>query len=113
MSRDKAGFRFQPMPRASQAPPGMAPRSVFGPGGARAKAKDARSMDPHKFSIGQTVEFLPTLADGNVPRGAYKVTRTMPGDDLDRTYGVRSVVDGHERVVREKQLRPGPGHGVF
>lgn len=70
-------------------------------------------MHSHKFSVGQNVEFLPGLADGNVPRGYFTVTRTMPGDDLDRTYGVRSSVDGHERVVREKQLRPGIGKGVF
>ncbi|MBY0331505.1 MAG: hypothetical protein K2X49_12645 [Acetobacteraceae bacterium] len=70
-------------------------------------------MTPHKFRIGQTVELLPGPADGNVPRGTFTITRTMPGDDLDRTYGARSSVDGHERVVREKQLRPGPGHGVF
>lgn len=70
-------------------------------------------MAPHKYAIGEKVEFMPTIADGNVPRGSFTVTRTMPGDDLDRTYGVRSEVDGHERVVREKQLRPGPGKGVF
>ena len=70
-------------------------------------------MQPHKYTIGENVEFLPGPGDGNVPRGFFTVTRTMPGDDLDRTYGIRSKLDGHERVVRERQLRPGVGKGVF
>jgi hypothetical protein len=75
--------------------------------------KDMHRMQPHKYAIGEKVEFLPGPADGNVPRGVFTVTRTMPGDDLDRTYGIRSALDGHERVVRERQLRPGLGKGVF
>lgn len=64
-------------------------------------------MAPHKFTVGQNVEFLPGPADGNVPRGTYTITRALPGDDYDRTYRVRSNHDGHERIVREKQLRAG------
>jgi hypothetical protein len=75
--------------------------------------KDMHRMQPHKYAIGEKVEFLTGPADGNVPRGVFTVTRTMPGDDLDRTYGIRSALDGHERVVRERQLRPGLGKGVF
>lgn len=60
---------------------------------------------PHKFSIGQTVVFLPTAFDHNTPRGGYVITRTLPGDDFDRTYRARSAADGVERVFRERQLR--------
>jgi len=69
-------------------------------------------MPPHKFSVGQNVEFLPTATDYNTPRGAYVITRALPGDDFDRTYRARSVADGTERVFREPQLKAGP-KGVF
>lgn len=62
---------------------------------------------PHKFAVGQDVEFLPGPFDGNTPRGVYTITRALPGDDLDRTYRARSAKDGLERVFRETQLRPG------
>lgn len=64
-------------------------------------------MAPHKFAAGQQVVFLPGPADGNVPRGLFTIVRPLPGDDFDRTYRVRSILDNHERIVREKQLRPG------
>ncbi|WP_149537442.1 hypothetical protein [Siccirubricoccus phaeus] len=63
---------------------------------------------PHGYSVGQTVELNPGRYDGNVPRGAYTVLRLLPNDAEDREYRVKSRHDGHERVVRESQLRPGP-----
>ncbi|HZF75635.1 MAG TPA: hypothetical protein VE033_07375 [Acetobacteraceae bacterium] len=64
-------------------------------------------MARHVFTIGQQVQFQPGPYDNNVPRGAYTVTRLMPNDGTDREYRVRSTVDGHERVMRESQLRAG------
>jgi hypothetical protein len=64
-------------------------------------------MAPHRFRVGQHVEFQAGAWDANIPRGLYTITRTMPGDDLDRTYRARSQADGLERVFREKQLRLG------
>ncbi len=64
-------------------------------------------MQPHGFSVGQSVELFPGRYDGNVPRGAYTVLRLLPNDGSDREYRVRHQRDGHERVVRESQLRPG------
>jgi hypothetical protein len=64
-------------------------------------------MPLHKFSIGQQVELVPGKLDGNVPRGAYTVLRQLPNDGADREYRVRNSADGHERVVRESQLRAG------
>lgn len=63
-------------------------------------------MAPHRFVIGQDVEFLPTAWDANIPRGIYTITRALPGDQQDRTYRARSSKDGLERVFREQQLRP-------
>jgi hypothetical protein len=64
-------------------------------------------MAPHKFAVGQDVEFLPGPMDNNVPRGTYTITRVMPGDSQERSYRARSSKDGLERVFREQQLRPG------
>jgi hypothetical protein len=65
-------------------------------------------MPLHKFTVGQSVEILPGKHDGNVPRGAYTVERLLPNDAADREYRVKNLRDGHERVVRESQLRGGP-----
>jgi hypothetical protein len=66
-------------------------------------------MAPHKFAVGQEVEFTPGRWDGNIPRGVYTITRALPGDDVDRSYRARGAKDGIERVFREGQLRPGNG----
>ncbi len=65
-------------------------------------------MPPHNFAVGQSVELVPSRMDGNVPRGIYTVERLLPNDSADREYRVKSVQDGHERVLRESQLRKGP-----
>jgi hypothetical protein len=65
-------------------------------------------MQSHGFAIGQSVEFYPGSFDGNIPRGAYTVVRLLPNDGADREYRVRNQRDGHERVMRESQLRAGP-----
>ncbi len=65
-------------------------------------------MSPHRFIVGQNVEFLPRQFDSNVPRGTYVVVRQLPGPPHDREYRVKNVADGHERVVLESQLRELP-----
>ena len=62
-------------------------------------------MSPHRFTIGQTVEFIHQRFDGNVPRGTYTVVRQLPGPPNDREYRVKHLQDGHERIVLESQLR--------
>jgi hypothetical protein len=64
-------------------------------------------MAPHLFTIGQQVEFVAGRFDANVPRGIYTVVRQLPGAAEGREYRVRHQKDGHERVVPERQLRPG------
>ncbi len=65
-------------------------------------------MSPHRFAVGETVEFQPEPSDHNIPRGRHVITRALPGDDFGRTYRARSDQDGVERVFREAQLRAGP-----
>ncbi len=64
-------------------------------------------MAPHKFAVGDRVEFSPGRFDGNVPRGIYTVARLMPSETPDHQYRVKNTRDSHERVVLESQLRRG------
>lgn len=63
-------------------------------------------MPPHKFAVGQNVAFRSGSFEDHIPRGVYSVVKALPGDDLDRTYRVKHGQDGHERILREKQLEP-------
>jgi hypothetical protein len=62
-------------------------------------------MTPHRYAIGERVEFSPGRLDGNVPRGTYTIVRPMPSETPDPQYRVKNQRDSHERVVRESQLR--------
>jgi hypothetical protein len=65
-------------------------------------------MPLHSFAVGQTIEFDPGKFGETAARGIYTVVRPLPNDGSDREYRVRNARDGHERVVRESQLRRGP-----
>lgn len=59
----------------------------------------------HNFNIGQNIDFVPGRFDGAAPSGAYTVLRQLPNDALDREYRVKNSRDGHERIIRESQMR--------
>ncbi len=61
-------------------------------------------MQDHKFQIGETLHFTPSAFDRSAPRGLYQVVRLLPAEHLGHQYRVKSVTDGHERVVSESQL---------
>lgn len=65
-------------------------------------------MPRHSFLVGQSIEFVPGRFDGAAPGGIYTVVRQLPNDSGDREYRVKHFRDGHERVIRESQMRPGP-----
>ncbi|WP_291297558.1 hypothetical protein [Elioraea sp.] len=62
-------------------------------------------MSQHRFAIGQRVELGHGRHDGAAPPGVYTVVRQLPNDSSDREYRVKNATDGHERVVRESQVR--------
>ncbi len=62
-------------------------------------------MAPHKFSVGQALHFSPGLGDDSKKRGRYKVVRQLPETGNVPQYRIKSEIDGHERVVREDQVR--------
>jgi len=59
-------------------------------------------MEAHKFKIGQRV-ILAAKRYG-YQGGTFTVVRQMPKEDGDFQYRIKSVVDGHERMVLEAEL---------
>jgi hypothetical protein len=58
-------------------------------------------MTAHKFRIGQRV----TLTSKRYDRGGtFTVVRQMPKDSGCFQYRIKSIVDGHERMVLEAEL---------
>jgi hypothetical protein len=64
-------------------------------------------LPAHKYSVGQTVDFIAGRLDINIPRGAYTIVRLLPSESRDCQYRVKNARDGHERVLRESQLANG------
>lgn len=62
-------------------------------------------MPQHSFNIGQRMQLVLGRLNPSAPSGTYTVVRLLPNDGGDREYRIRHDGDGHERVVRESQLR--------
>lgn len=60
-------------------------------------------MTLHKFKAGQTVTMIPNRAHGS-PKGSFEVVRLLPTERGNNQYRIRSVADGHERVVMESEI---------
>lgn len=63
-------------------------------------------MSAHKFEIGQIVR-SDAPANSGIPPGSYEIIRQLPSGDAarDLQYRVKATTDGHERIVRESELR--------
>jgi hypothetical protein len=60
---------------------------------------------PHKFKIGQTVNYQPKDRKLSTARGTYTVTRLMPVfDDNQPEYRIRHFNEEFERVAFENEL---------
>ena len=64
----------------------------------------SRKWLPHKFAVGQTLRFSPSLGEDSRRKGRYKVVRQLPEAGNAFQYRIKSETDGHERVVREDQI---------
>src|SRR5256885_513377 len=62
-------------------------------------------MSAHRFKVGQTVVAPWSGPERGIPTGPYVIVRLLPLEDGEPHYRVRSSVDGHERVLRESQIR--------
>jgi hypothetical protein len=60
----------------------------------------------HKFKAGEAVTVVPRRYDPRL-RGSFTVVRILPTERGSNTYHIRSVVDGHERVVMEGEIGSG------
>jgi len=60
-------------------------------------------MSPHRFKVGEIVTVSPPPSM-NMPRGAYEVTKQLPGDGGECEYRIKNANEPHERVARESEL---------
>lgn len=60
----------------------------------------------HKFRAGQAVTVAQRRYDPRIG-GSFKVVRILPTERGNNQYHIRSVVDGHERVVMEGEIGSG------
>lgn len=60
-------------------------------------------MTTHKFKTGQTVTMATNRARVT-PKGRFEIVRLLPSERGNHQYRIRSVLDGHERVVLESEL---------
>lgn len=61
-------------------------------------------MEAHLYAVGQVVNYQPGVFENPAARGSYEVVRLLPADATSNQYRIRSVSDGHERVVKEVSL---------
>jgi hypothetical protein len=62
-------------------------------------------MTPHKFAIGQAVDFNRRLASMSKPSGPYEVVGVLPADEGNSpTYRVKSKTEPFSRAAREIDL---------
>jgi len=60
----------------------------------------------HRFQVGQTVVAPSGVRDALIPPGPYAIVRLLPPVGSEPHYRVKSSVDGHERALLERQVRP-------
>jgi hypothetical protein len=60
----------------------------------------------HKFKAGQAVTVVPRRYDPRLG-GRFKVVRILPTERGSNQYHIRSLADGHERVVTEGEIGSG------
>jgi hypothetical protein len=61
-------------------------------------------MSERKFKTGQPVEYHPRRGLW-APRGTYIVTAELPERDGEFEYHVQSIIEDHERITAESDLR--------
>ncbi len=60
---------------------------------------------PHKFAVGQTVDFNAKVMPTAKPLGPFEIVRLLPSDGADDTsYRIKSKAELFERSAREHEL---------
>ncbi len=60
-------------------------------------------MTSHKFKVKQSVQFLGSYSRPK-PLGRFQIVSVMPTERGIHQYRVKSLTDGHERVVMESDV---------
>ena len=60
-------------------------------------------MTGHKFNAGQTVSLLQSRSRP-APKDMFEIVRKLPAEQRGPQYRIKSLLDGHERVVTEDDL---------
>jgi hypothetical protein len=60
-------------------------------------------MIAHKFKTGETVRLIPSGYIANA-HGSFTVVCLLPEERGINHYRIRSLIDGHERVVAESEV---------
>jgi hypothetical protein len=76
---------------------------IFGTFCPASAVKDQTSMTVHKFRSGQSVTMAPSSLR-STPKGRFEIVRQMPEEHGTHQYRIRSVLDGHERIVLESEI---------
>ncbi len=69
-------------------------------------------MADHKFSNGQIVEPIPSGAFMAIPPGRYEIVQPLPPTmGGDNQYRIKSLKDGHQRIVKQSEMAVTDGDG--
>ena len=61
-------------------------------------------MSARKFDIGQSVYLRPNQFTRNAVFGVFEIRATLPAEDGQFRYRIKSQLELHERVVKESEL---------
>jgi hypothetical protein len=59
---------------------------------------------PHKFAVGESVQFRPAVLPIDMARGLSIVTMLLPEIDGELAYRIRNPNEPHERIAKEGEL---------
>src|SRR5258707_942525 len=65
---------------------------------------EASDVLARKFDVGQSVYLRPNLSTRNAAFGVYEIRATLPAEDGQFRYRIKSQIELHERVVKESEL---------
>jgi hypothetical protein len=68
------------------------------------KPLEASDVLARKFDVGQSVYLRPNLSTRNAAFGVYEIRATLPAEDGEFRYRIKSQIELHERVVKESEL---------
>jgi hypothetical protein len=68
------------------------------------KPSEASDVLARKFDVGQSVYLRPNLSRRNAAFGVYEIRATLPAEDGQFRYRIKSQLELHERVVKESEL---------